>query len=163
MKKGKKQAGLSAKRRDVLFITVMLLPAILIVLWQIYYPVLRGIVMAFQNYNLYNLSKVKFIGLENFKELLTPSPFNSFIRTMKNTVCWVFGSLVPQFLIGFLIAMLLRRSFRGCGGNTQGVARLAEGRSVDEVIGILKGIRCGMKPTSCPDQLARALEMQKEG
>ena len=51
----------------------------------------------------------------------------------------------------------------GCSGNTQGVARLAEGRSVDEVIGLLKGIRCGMKPTSCPDQLAKALEMQKEG
>ena len=53
--------------------------------------------------------------------------------------------------------------FGGCSGNTQGVARLAEGRSIDEVIGLLKGIRCGMKPTSCPDQLARALEMQKEG
>ena len=51
----------------------------------------------------------------------------------------------------------------GCPGNTQGVARLAEGRSVDDVIALLKGIRCGMRPTSCPDQLARALEMQKEG
>ena len=40
----------------------------------------------------------------------------------------------------------------GCSGNTQGVARLAEGRSVDDVIEVLKGIRCGMKTTSCPDQ-----------
>ena len=50
----------------------------------------------------------------------------------------------------------------GCAGNTQGVARLAEGRPVDEVIKILKGIRCGMKGTSCPDQLACALEAMKE-
>ena len=50
----------------------------------------------------------------------------------------------------------------GCSGNTQGVARLAEGRSVDDVIGILKGIRCGMKTTSCPDQLACALEEFKQ-
>ena len=115
MKRRKRTSTLSSKRRDTLFIVLMLLPAILIVLWQIYYPVLRGIVMAFQNYNLYNLSKVKFIGFDNFKELLTPSPFNSFIRTIKNIVIWVFGSLIPQFLIGFAIAMLLRRAFRGRG------------------------------------------------
>lgn len=46
----------------------------------------------------------------------------------------------------------------GCNGNTQGVARLVEGRPIDEVIGLLKGIHCGVKPTSCPDQLATALE-----
>ena len=45
----------------------------------------------------------------------------------------------------------------GCNGNTQGVARLAEGRPVDEVIACLKGIKCGFKQTSCPDQLATAL------
>ena len=45
----------------------------------------------------------------------------------------------------------------GCNGNTQGVAQLANGRKVDEVISLLKGIRCGFKATSCPDQLAQAL------
>ena len=45
----------------------------------------------------------------------------------------------------------------GCTGNTQGVARLVKGRKVDEVIGLLKGIQC-RNGTSCPDQLARALE-----
>ena len=49
----------------------------------------------------------------------------------------------------------------GCSGNTQGVAALAEGMDVDEVITRLKGIKCGMKPTSCPDQLALALEAVK--
>ena len=45
----------------------------------------------------------------------------------------------------------------GCSGNTQGVARLVEGMDVDEAIKRMSGIRCGFKPTSCPDQLAKAL------
>ena len=54
------------------------------------------------------------------------------------------------------------RFYGGCNGNTQGVARLAEGRRVEDVGETLSGIRCGLRPTSCPDQLARALrEAQK--
>ncbi len=48
----------------------------------------------------------------------------------------------------------------GCRGNTQGVAKLAIGRNVDEVISLLKGIKCRGN-TSCPDQLATALELYK--
>ena len=50
----------------------------------------------------------------------------------------------------------------GCSGNTQGVSLLANGMNVDEVIARLRGVRCGMKPTSCPDQLAQALIAAKE-
>ena len=50
----------------------------------------------------------------------------------------------------------------GCSGNTQGVAALVEGMDVDEVITRLKGIKCGFKPTSCPDQLALALEAARK-
>ena len=46
----------------------------------------------------------------------------------------------------------------GCNGNGKGIAALVEGMEAQEVIKLLKGIRCGMKRTSCPDQLARALE-----
>ena len=49
------------------------------------------------------------------------------------------------------------RFIGGCSGNTQGVAALAVGMSVDEVIERLNGIKCGPKSTSCPDQLATAL------
>lgn len=51
------------------------------------------------------------------------------------------------------------RFLGGCPGNTQGVARLAVGRPVNEVIKLLKGIQC-RGGTSCPDQLARALEAE---
>ena len=47
---------------------------------------------------------------------------------------------------------------KGCSGNLQGIARLVEGMTVDEAISRLDGIRCGMKSTSCPDQLAQALK-----
>lgn len=46
----------------------------------------------------------------------------------------------------------------GCSGNTQGVAALVKGMTAKDAIARLKGIKCGMKQTSCPDQLARALE-----
>lgn len=46
----------------------------------------------------------------------------------------------------------------GCHGNLIGIATLVRGMEINEVIGKLRGIRCGAKPTSCPDQLANALE-----
>ena len=50
----------------------------------------------------------------------------------------------------------------GCNGNTQGVSRLAKDRKVDEVIELLKDIKCGFKDTSCPAQLAIALQNIKD-
>lgn len=51
----------------------------------------------------------------------------------------------------------------GCMGNTQGVAALVKGMPVDEAVKRLKGIQCGPRGTSCPDQLARALEQYQDG
>jgi uncharacterized protein (TIGR03905 family) len=56
-------------------------------------------------------------------------------------------------------------TLEGCQGNRQGVARLCEGRKIDEVITLLEGIKChGSRTgeTSCPDQLAKALKSIKE-
>lgn len=49
----------------------------------------------------------------------------------------------------------------GCSGNTQGVSALAVGMHIDEAIKRLEGIKCGPRPTSCPDQLATALKNYK--
>lgn len=46
----------------------------------------------------------------------------------------------------------------GCNGNLQGISSLVTGMTAEDAIKKLKGIRCGMKSTSCPDQLAKALE-----
>lgn len=49
----------------------------------------------------------------------------------------------------------------GCNGNLQGIGKLVEGMEIDDVVSRLEGIHCGMKPTSCPDQLANALKNAK--
>ena len=54
------------------------------------------------------------------------------------------------------------RILGGCAGNTKGISILVEGMNINEAIRKLKGIDCGGKGTSCPDQLARALEEVKE-
>ena len=53
--------------------------------------------------------------------------------------------------------------FGGCNGNLKGIASLVTGMEIEDAMSRLKGIRCGFKPTSCPDQLAHALEQIKEG
>ena len=49
----------------------------------------------------------------------------------------------------------------GCNGNLKGIGALVEGMQIDDVISRVEGIKCGMKSTSCPDQLARALKEVK--
>ena len=51
--------------------------------------------------------------------------------------------------------------FGGCNGNLKGIAALVEGMDIDEVIARVEGVKCGMKSTSCPDQLAQALKQAK--
>ena len=53
--------------------------------------------------------------------------------------------------------------FGGCNGNLKGIAALVEGMDLDECIARVEGITCGMKSTSCPDQLAQALKAAKNG
>lgn len=50
----------------------------------------------------------------------------------------------------------------GCAGNTKGLSKMLEGQNIDEVIKKLKGIQCGFRGTSCPDQIAIALEKLKK-
>ena len=50
----------------------------------------------------------------------------------------------------------------GCPGNTVGVAKLIENKKIDDIIKLLKGIDCGSRGTSCPDQIAKALEEYKK-
>lgn len=51
--------------------------------------------------------------------------------------------------------------YGGCNGNLKGIGSLVEGMDIDDVIAKLEGIKCGMKQTSCPDQLAAALKAVK--
>ena len=69
------------------------------------------------------------------------------------------GTCARQVIIDVEDGVIIDCSFvGGCAGNTAGVASLVKGMKAEEAISRLKGIKCGFKPTSCPDQLALALE-----
>ncbi|WP_214319787.1 carbohydrate ABC transporter permease [Nonomuraea sediminis] len=98
--------------RRAAFIGLCLLPGVVFVLVFTYWPMVRGSVMAFQRYNLFDLTETPFVGLENFRGVLAEDRFWTALR---NTGTWVFVSLVFQFFLGFGLALLLRRHFRGRG------------------------------------------------
>jgi multiple sugar transport system permease protein len=95
--------------RTALVLLAFMLPALVFVGVFTYYPLLSGIQMAFRNYNLNDLTDTSWVGLDNFRALLDDQMFRG---TVTNSLVWVVGSLVPQFLIGFTMAMWLRRRFR---------------------------------------------------
>jgi len=85
-----------------------LTPAVLVVAAFTYYPMLRGSQMAFREWNLADLTRTPWIGFDNFRTLLADPSFGV---VALNTVLWVGGSIVPQFLLGFALALWLWRRF----------------------------------------------------
>ena len=73
-----------------------------------------------------------------------------------------FGTCSREITFDVVDNKLTNVSFLGgCNGNLQGIGKLVEGMDIDEVIARVEGIKCGARPTSCPDQLARALKQYK--
>ncbi|EFW38276.1 sugar ABC transporter permease [Treponema phagedenis] len=99
------------KRKAYFF---MMIPAFAMLIVCLYYPFLRGVVMAFQNYKMFDLTNVRFIGLKNFTDVIFDTNI-SFAMIVANTFIWLFGSLTFQFLLGFILALLLRKPFVGRG------------------------------------------------
>ncbi|WP_028608524.1 carbohydrate ABC transporter permease [Paenibacillus harenae] len=99
-------------KKQTVFIMSGLVPALLLVLAFTYYPFIRGIVIAFQDYKLFDLRNVHFIGFRNFTAAFQDPKF---IAALQNSGYWVFFSLVFQFLIGLALALLLKRPFKGRG------------------------------------------------
>lgn len=95
--------------RTALTIVAYLAPAFIFVALFTYYPMIRGSQMAFRQWNLFDLTNTPWVGFDNFRTILEDANFS---RIMINTVVWVFASLVPQFVIGFIIALWLRRGFK---------------------------------------------------
>ncbi len=91
-----------------------LIPAFLFLCIFTYFPIIRGTIFAFQDYKLYNMSNIRFNGLENFKAIFTDPNF-SFVQIIFNTAIWVFVSLFFQFVLGFILALLMWKPFKGRG------------------------------------------------
>ncbi len=98
--------------RRALTILAYLLPAIIPIALFTYYPVLIGAQMAFRRWVIYDVTNAPWVGLDNFKGLFVDADFQ---QIALNSLVWVVGSLVPQLLIGFGLALLMRRTFRGRG------------------------------------------------
>ena len=94
----------------------------------------------------------------------------SFKLDTKNAKGWRIVEYQPEGVCSRLIHIevdsnnVIQNSYfvGGCSGNTKGVCLLLKGMTVDEAISRLSGVKCGNKPTSCPDQLAKALVLFKE-
>ncbi|SDX35182.1 carbohydrate ABC transporter permease [Paenibacillus sp. CF384] len=107
---GRVQASYRNSPRGFIFFS--LLPTVVLMLVFTYYPFLRGIVMAFQNYQLFDLTDVHFIGFDNFTNMFEDLKFK---HASINSIYWVFISLISQFTIGMTVALLLNKRFRGRG------------------------------------------------
>jgi multiple sugar transport system permease protein len=92
----------------------MLIPTFIPIILLTYIPISKGFIMAFQNYNLYDLSNIHFIGFKNFQEVFSDTSFN-FLHILLNTFLWVTGSLFFQFVLGFVLALLMTKPFKGRG------------------------------------------------
>lgn len=108
----KKRSNMKRSFRTKAFILAMILPSIVLVALFIYFPIIQGIPNAFRNDNLWNLADRSFVGFGNFQSLFQDP---SFVQTIPNTVIWVFVSLFFQFVIGFILALFLKKKFRGRG------------------------------------------------
>jgi multiple sugar transport system permease protein len=93
-------------------VLLFMLPAAVFVSVFIYYPILSGSQMAFREWNLWNLRDTPWVGFDNFRAIIS-SPTWDLVAV--NTVVWVVASIVPQLVIGFGLALLMRHKFRGRG------------------------------------------------
>jgi len=92
----------------------MIVPAISLLILFVYIPVFKGVLMAFQNYNMFDMSKFGFNGFGNFKTIFADKNIR-FLQILFNTFIWVFASLFFQFVLGFILALLMRDPFFGRG------------------------------------------------
>ncbi|MFE0450228.1 carbohydrate ABC transporter permease [Streptomyces sp. NPDC058914] len=95
--------------RRGLVIAAFMAPAAVFVAIFTYYPMIAGSQMAFRNWNLSDLTDTSWVGLKNFRDVFTDPAWGT---VAGNTLLWVAGSIVPQLVIGFAIALWLRRRFR---------------------------------------------------
>src|SRR5690554_5134636 len=102
------------QKRGQRYFFLIMLPAFALLTLFIYYPIFQGAVIAFQRYTLFDLTSTPFIGLDNFKAIIRDINF-PFFQILLNTVIWIGVSLVFQFVLGFALALLMRKPFRGRG------------------------------------------------
>jgi len=99
-------------RKRFWFIFWMLVPVFSVVGFLSLYPTIKGFILAFQNYTVFTINRIRFIGWDNFEEIITDMDF---LMILWNTVVWIAVSVFFQLLLGLGLALLLRKPFKGRG------------------------------------------------
>ncbi len=99
-------------RRPARFFLLSILPVVAVVSFLVVYPTIRGVILSFQNYTLFTLNDLKFIGFENYRRIFSEPRFYT---ALWNTAIWIAGSVSLQFALGFILALLMWKPFRGRG------------------------------------------------
>ncbi|WP_456399015.1 carbohydrate ABC transporter permease [Mesoaciditoga sp.] len=94
------------------FIFWMLFPTFTIVAVLTYYPTIKGILLAFENYTVFTFQNIQFVGLQNFETIFSDP---NFFIALWNTIWWIALSVAFQFVLGFALALLMRKPFKGRG------------------------------------------------
>ncbi len=95
-----------------LFIFSLMIPTLGLVGILSFYPTLKGIILSFQNYTVFTFNRIEFIGFDNYIEVFEDPVFPEIV---KNTIFWILFSVLFQFLLGFSLALLMWKPFRGRG------------------------------------------------
>ncbi|WP_413760336.1 carbohydrate ABC transporter permease [Streptomyces sp. MMBL 11-3] len=107
VRQGRRKPEFTARRGFM--IALFMAPAAVFVAVFTYYPMIAGSQMAFRNWKLTDLTDTSWIGLKNFQDVFADPAWGT---VLGNTGIWVVGSIVPQLVIGFALALWLRRRFR---------------------------------------------------
>ena len=99
-------------RRFNIYPYLLLVPALLIMLSVVIVPIVNAVSMSFQNYNLTRPNKIGFIGVQNYTKLFNDKIFWG---SLGRTLIWVLFGVGGQFVFGFMLAVILNKSFRGRG------------------------------------------------
>ena len=99
-------------RRFNIYPYLLLVPALLIMLSVVIVPIVNAVSMSFQNYNLTRPNKISFIGVQNYTKLFNDKIFWG---SLGRTLIWVLFGVGGQFVFGFMLAVILNKSFRGRG------------------------------------------------
>ena len=96
------------------YLYLIMIPAFVFLTLFMYYPIIRGVVIAFQDYTLFDMTNIQFIGLANFRAIISDINFR-FGQILINTLLWIVVSLFFQFVLGFVLALLMEKPFKGRG------------------------------------------------
>jgi multiple sugar transport system permease protein len=100
------------KTKRFFFILCLLIPTFTVIAYLTIYPTIRGIILSFQNYTIFNLRRIRFIGWQNYERIIHSGDF---AQILWNTFIWIFFSVLLQMILGMGLALLMRKPFKGRG------------------------------------------------